>query len=268
MADLATWKTTPEEAHRIALQNLADRSPESFKHMAPGLYMGPWDDNYAATRVLLQDKIRQQTINGDPVVLIPNRDSLLLTGSNDTKGLSNLASIGADLYKQPRMISGIALRLNGNEWIPYLPDCRHPAFKTLNLLRLDTIEQLYANQRHLLTALHDQRQKDTFVAAFKAWKNVKTGKTYTTCIWQYHFTNALLPKTDLVYFASGKHGSKPFAPVCSWDCVVRICGDLIEKQDMYPERYRVSHFPSEAQIAELEKVAIKDPILILQRLCA
>jgi hypothetical protein len=49
--------------------------------------MGPWQDNYDPARLLLLDKIRQPKIKGDPVILIPNRDSLLLTGSKDPKGL-------------------------------------------------------------------------------------------------------------------------------------------------------------------------------------
>ena len=41
-----------------------------------------------------------------------------------------------------------------------------------------------------------------------------------------------------------------------WNDVEQMAGDLLEPQGMYPERYRVDGFPSQAQLTALKIKAI------------
>ena len=80
LARLAAWKTTPEEALKIALENLAARSRETLKRVAPGVLMGTWQDDYDPCRLLLPEVMRRPKIKGDPVIMLPNSNSLLQIG--------------------------------------------------------------------------------------------------------------------------------------------------------------------------------------------
>ena len=255
---LAAWKVTPEEAYQVALKNLANRSRKTFELVAPGVLMGTWQDGYDSSRLLLLDVIRRPRVKGDPVIMVPNPGSLLLTGSNDPKGLSNLAKSGNELFNRFRPLSGIALRLHGNEWVPYLPDRRHPAFDTLDLLRLKTSAEAYKYQQQLLETLYRQRDEDKVVATVSFLGHPKTKRPFTYCLWQHHFFDAYLPRTDTVFFTLRiPFSQEDYAAMCSWDHVVNICGDLMEPQGMYPELYRVRQFPSETQLAKLKQADIR-----------
>lgn len=72
----------------------------------------------------------------------------------------------------------------------------------------------------------------------KAWKS--------HCVWTKGF-QTLLPKTELVILRV------PGQKVCevTWERLIETAGDLVRRQDMYPERYRVSEFPSEEQLAAM-----------------
>jgi len=134
------------------------------------------------------------------------------------------------------------LRLDGDEWTPWMPPSSHPSYKEFQQLRLQSLGQDYAQQKGLLDKLHEKNGEDVFVAAFNAIKS-PDGKLFSYATWT-DTTNSLLPKTDVLVL--GRIGKVP--AMVEWQKVVDVAGDLMEPLDIYPPRYRVREFPSEKQL--------------------
>ena len=146
-SNLDAWGVTFYEALEVARENLA-ALPAKFigPQSGEGVYLSATGDSYDASRLLLTDIIRQFQVKGDPVAMIPNRENLVVVGSEDTEGLSGMLKMAIEAMKQPRPISGIALRLDGDEWVPWLPDVSHPLYKDFQQLQLQSLGHDYAEQ--------------------------------------------------------------------------------------------------------------------------
>ena len=154
--------------------------------------------------------------------MIPNRDNLIVVGSEDVEGLSGMLKMAAEALKEPRPISGIALRLDGDEWTPWLPDVSHPLYKDFQRLQLQTLGQDYAEQKDLLDKLHVKNGEDVFVATFSVIQS-PDGRFFSYATWT-DTTNTLLPKTDVLVL--GRIGGDP--AMVEWQKVVDVVGDLME----------------------------------------
>lgn len=73
------------------------------------------DKRIGTSRLLLSNVIRQIEVKGDPVAMIPNRETLIVAGSEDAAGLAAMLLLATEALQQPRLISGVALRLDGEE---------------------------------------------------------------------------------------------------------------------------------------------------------
>ena len=119
---LDAWGVTFYEALEAAMENLLTLDA---KFIGPGhgegVYLSATGDNYDASRLLIKDAIRRFRVKGDHIAMIPNRENLIVVGSEDVEGLAGMVKLAAKAMKEPRPISGIALRLDGDEWTPWLP---------------------------------------------------------------------------------------------------------------------------------------------------
>ena len=210
-----------------------------------GVYLSATGDNYDASRLLIKDAIRRFQVKGDHIAMIPNRENLIVAGSEDVKGLAGMVKLAAKAMKEPRPISGIALRLDGDEWTPWMPAEDHPSYKAFQELQLQSFGQDYAQQKDTLDKLHEKNGEEVFVANFNAIKR-PDGKVFSYATWT-ETANSLLPKTDTLVL--GRIGSEP--QMVPWEKVVDVAGDLMAAVDIYPPRYRVRSFPSEDQLAAM-----------------
>jgi hypothetical protein len=178
--------------------------------------------------------------------MIPSRENLIVAGSDDADGLAAMLTMAGESLKEPHPISGIALRLDGDEWTPWLPDVSHPSYRGFRQLYLGTLEQDYAHQKDLLEKLHAEKGEDVFVPTFSVIK-APNGRLFSYAVWAGGVSHALLPKTDVLLL--GRVDGEP--AMVEWEKVVEVAGDLLEPLDMYPFRYRVREFPSEDQLAAM-----------------
>jgi len=88
----------------------------------PGVWVSPWRDDHDAARLLLPEVIQHHPVKGDTIALIPNRNTLILTGSQDEAGLAQMAAMGKKIGDHPTALSRIPLRYDGKHWLPFLPD--------------------------------------------------------------------------------------------------------------------------------------------------
>jgi len=242
------------EAAKSNLEQMGNVAFASLQGQANGVYISATGDNYDASRLVMLDLVRKMPVRGEYVAMVPNRDTLIITGSEDTAGLDVMCKVAEDSFQKPRPISTVALRLVGDEWESWLPDVNSPSYARLHELRLRTIGMEYNDQKELLDQIHQQTGEDLFVASFSAIKQKDSGRITSYSVWS-EGVDTLLPETDDVILLRPDLSSDNVSVVAagSFDRVRDVAGDLMEPIGSYPERYRVSEFPSEQQLAEIGK---------------
>jgi hypothetical protein len=251
--DLDHWQVTFYEALEASRRNLEQMGPTAFVAIPEKrIYISANHDNYDASRLLILDLIRRLEVRGDPVVLVPNRDTLIVTGTEEDDGLTFLASAAEKSFQEPRPISAIPLVLRDDEWQTWQPAWDSPLAPAFRALRLRSLGAEYNDQKDLLDDLHQHEQKDLFVASFKAYEQGdKQPRSF--CVW-VDGADSLLPETDEIhlYRPGPNQGKGNVVAVASWRQVREICGDLLEPAGLYPERYRVREFPTSGQLEQLK----------------
>jgi uncharacterized protein YtpQ (UPF0354 family) len=238
--NLDGWGVTFYEAMEAARHNLIQLQHAFIgPTQGEGVYLCVANDGYASSRLILLDVIRQLRVAGDPVAMVSNPETLIVAGSEDTDGLKGMLRLATNALQQPRPISGMAVRLDGDEWMPWLPDPSHAFFNEFRGLQLQSFARDYDQQKEVLDGTTD---KDTFVASFSIVQHPETGDFMTYCVWPKD-TLTLLPHTDRIAFM--QEGKGPL--LAEWDRVVEVMGELVTPMGIYPERLRVSGFPTDEQ---------------------
>jgi hypothetical protein len=254
--DLENWGVSFYEALEAACANLRQKEDPVFVSPQDGVYVSATGDNYDASRLILTDMVHQFDVQGTLVAMVPNRDTLIISGSDDLSGLKIMAARAKQALGEPRPISMFAFHLVGDEWTEWRPAADHPLHQQFAFLRLQSLAQQYAEQKELLEAHHQADEEDLFVATFSGIHNPQTGDVKSYCVWS-EGVESLLPKTDLVHFfrAGGAKEEGSILVTCEWEAAEQALKPLLELQDMYPPRYRVRSFPSANQLRTLKTVA-------------
>jgi hypothetical protein len=162
---LDQWDVSFYEALEVARENL-EQTPCSFAKVGDFMYGSATGDSYDASRLLMLDLIRRMEVKGCPIALVPNRETLLVTGSDDVEGLEAVAKIAEKALDDPRPINAIPLRLDGTEWVEWMPPADHPLYAKFRLLELQSLGREYADQKPALEALYEKQGIDRFVATY------------------------------------------------------------------------------------------------------
>ncbi|HLM46092.1 MAG TPA: hypothetical protein VK458_19635 [Myxococcaceae bacterium] len=247
--ELARWGVSFEQALGIAMGNLRPRSTEPLEQLAPGTCKAPWEDSYAASRMLLDEVVRRCKVRGEPVVVVPHRDLLLITGSEDEDGLRQVAEKSLRALMAPRALDGRAMCLTAKGWVPFMPERLSNAWGGLRKLELFTRARDYDEQTQRLEKLYEERGEDVFVAAFTPYQD-EHGRSLSYAVW-LKGVDTLLPRTEVIFFMDPALGEEaPPVAIGRWDEVAKEAGGLLlPVEGLYPERYRVKGFPSEEQLA-------------------
>ena len=250
------WKTTLEDALRLARPNLQAMTTVSLKTLRPGLYISPWTDTYAPSRVLLPEYLTGHAVKGEPVVALANRDLLLMTGSRDPEGLEEMARRVHQAQSQPRFMTGHALVLSEGAWSIYTPEPDQPSYTDFQQLRQASLAGFYEAQKTHLDAIHERKGIDIYVASVSLIRHKETNQVRSYCVWA-EGVDTLLPEADDVVFqradASGGPDRKSPPLVSSWSAVRSRLESLMEPANGYPVRYRVKTFPSADVLRDIAK---------------
>ncbi len=243
---LEDWGIGFYEAMETARANLEEMQ-FAFASLGTQVYASVTGDNYDASRLLLLDFVNKLELEGDPVAVVPNRDTLLITGADDTEGLVMVADLAERALDKPRPLNAIPLRLTDGEWVTWRPDPSHPAAGKLRLLEVKSFYSEYAEQKSLLDALHERNGIDRFVASYTAIET-KDGRVLSYSVWSQD-VESMLPETHEVIFYSADE--ERLVARGEWSRVWEIVGDLMQPMDIYPKRYLVTEFPSAEQLAKI-----------------
>jgi hypothetical protein len=194
-------------------------------------------------------------VTGDPIVMLPSRDRLLVTGSDDRRGLETISLLAQQLLTHPRPVTGLAFCLSQDEWNAWLPETDHPAYATFKTLALLTSQMDYQQQRPLLQSLLTCDDRETEVAEFRVHGAGAKQPPTSFCVWR-EGRRQLLPRTDRICFL--RHDQSLDHPLVeginvAWGKVENVLDAFLCEQDsVYPPRYQVDRFPSAALLARLE----------------
>ncbi len=250
---LDRWGVTFEEALELSLENLKAKSEENFAHPPgkPGVYVSPWKDNYDAARLLLPGKIAGLGVKGSPTAVLPNRDTLIVTGSEDEAGLAAMVELATAALREPRPLSGIAVRWTGKEWAPFLPAADSPLYYRFVKLRTSTLAPDYRYQKELLDRLYKKVGTDIFVANYQVYKHEETGRVISMCVWTRDSVSLLPETTNISFFDDRLPENEGVVGPVEWDRAISVVGDLMNKQNLSPPRYKVDQFPTPEQLKKM-----------------
>ena len=248
---LAVWGLNADEARAVAEDNLRRRSTEPLKQPVPGVgfYASTWADNYDATRMILQDFLHRHEVYGDPVVMVPHRDLLLLAGDRDADALAAMARAAQTQQDEPRALCFEAYRRVDDTWQPFAVETAHPALSSFRDLRMEELARYYADQKNLMDAANTNNGVDLFVASHKLASKDGSDEVFSFATWT-RGADSLLPEADRVILFDGEARHL----IVPWDAVREHCAELMEVVDVWPRRFRVRSFPSEEKIETLAQL--------------
>lgn len=248
---LKEWKMSYDEVFDQALDNLRRISSEPFQQLQPGLFISPWEDDHDASRVLLPELFYRLELTGKPVISIPSRGALLVTGSDDEAGLAKLAELTLQVLGDvQKPLSGFVLMLEGQQWIPYPYRDRPFDLPIVNLIKRWGAHN-YDEQKGNLEHFFEKHDIDIFVASVLLMEKEDNSEIATISVWSED-VDTLLPKTELI--AIRKENDQQI--LVPWDKAIAIVGDYLEQTDDFPIRYRVKTFPTEDQFSRLLELDI------------
>lgn len=254
---LQGWGVAFGEALDAAKRNLRATNRRLWRKARRGLYVAEasWDD-YTASALLLPDLFAGLDVKGDLVVLAPLRDRLMATGSRDTDGLKQMASLSLSLIDRPRLIWPTPMLLKGGKWLPFIPDRVPDGRAVFELLKWSVLERDYDRQ----TAALRQGTSRAFAALLFLTEDKSTGECRSVTTWTKQSSPVLLPKADLVELVGlNVLTGQPARPVVlvRWDSLASVLGSRLQKMPQYfPARYLAVDFPSDAEMVRLPEEAV------------
>ncbi|MEQ8849039.1 DUF1444 family protein [Botrimarina sp.] len=240
---LQEWGVSFYEAMEVARHNLAETTTQYAQ--LGSLYALAVGDAYDASRLLLTDLIEQMETDGPAIAAVPNRERLYVVGADDEQGLVELAALVEQDLQHERAITGRLFRLTDDGWAPWLPAEDHPAYAAWRLLQVQSIGRDYQEQKARLEKQLQADGADAMVSSYQAVE--RQGGLETFAVLAYGL-GAWLPEVEYVVLSDQR--LKPVARV-PWDRFREQLADRFEPMDLYPERWRLSEYPSDELLARL-----------------
>ncbi len=247
------WSVSIDEAYKAAKENLWEKTDPNRLTGQGGVYWSEWNDSYDSSRILLTELIYRLSLDGDPVAFVPNRDHLVVTGTNNSPGLEAILKRGLEShFKQGHPLSPDLYVLEDGTWKVHVPEDKSLREMWMKIKRQrDAID--YAQQQKLLNEIHEIEDIDIFVASYKIYER-KDGFAYSACVWTDGIDSSL-PRSENIAFMANPENPEYF--VVPWEAAASVVGDLLELEpDLMPVRYRARQFPNEEQLARLRPLAI------------
>ena len=160
--------------------------------------------------------------------------------------------LSSNADEDARPLCPLPLILREDEWVDWELPKNHVLREKYELLELNFLGGLYAEQKQMLDAYLENELDAPFVASFSAVQKENTEKVSSYSVWG-DGVDTILPRTQLIMLASENRET-----CCGeWEHVASVVGDLMEPDESYyPTRYRVRQFPTPEQLAEIGNLAL------------
>lgn len=254
---LAQWDLDPAEALGVAVQNLRDSAPDPFRRIGDGVWVAAAGDCYDSARLLLTDEIAALPLDGDPVALPANRDTLAITGANSVGGLYRLLQIALSVLERPRMDTLQPVIYRDGAWQDWLPPLDHPMREAFHELAMRTRGTSYAELKDLLVQRHEREGVDLFVASYGVYRPGDGQLPFSHAVWPP--VRGWLPEADLV---SVLHPDDARYIVVPRGTLVRMAGHLLDRvPELHPPYDAFDGVPDERLWNDLREHAVREGVM-------
>ncbi|UTY59996.1 hypothetical protein [Massilia sp. erpn] len=244
---LQDWGVSFEEALAVALDNLRERSPDSFARLNTGVVAGAWGDAYDSSRILLPDMAYRAGDGVEQVVMVPERGLYLLAPLHaPAVQLAMVALARTEMEGSGRPLSAMMYRYLDGRAVPYQPDDTAVA-AALRAVERISLARDYADQQQELEQRYQAAQEDIFVASYSLQQDEASGQVFSYSVWTRDVLS-LLPCTDWVALVDSDTGRVRWQ---RWPQVMEAAGEMARPEEGvgYPPRMRVSGFLPESGLA-------------------
>ena len=252
---LKDWKIDFNIALDRAIENLRSLSNDHpFTEAHSGVWVSSWKDSYDPSRLLLPEMIRALKVKGEPIAFLPNRDTLIIVGSEDSKGLKKAIELVYKGRKSHRAATCMPFILRGEKLEEFKASRDHPLYEDLGYLAKLSNQDQYEEQRSILTPTLEN--DSTMIAEYKII-TPQQGESFSLSVVLDGFMT-YLPESDKVALTKGddpEQSEEEFSSrLISFEKFKEVCGHILERTDHYPQRYLIKRFPNEN---ELKSMGIK-----------
>jgi hypothetical protein len=246
---LRDWGVSFDEALAVAIENLRDITVSHFEQIAPGVHMGAWDDAYETSRILFPDIFYQLEVGGEPLMMMPTRNRLLVASANDHGAQLRMLTLAHEMAEEGRIVSALMYRFEHGKPVEHVPT-DVDVLASLDELKRSYLAEDYASQKRLLDEQYAQDGTDVFVASYQLLRKEDGGNTISYGVWA-ESVDTLLPEVDMVALVAHAEGDETETSFVAWTELRAHVKELSLSEEGYPARYRLKNFPSKELIAGL-----------------
>lgn len=194
-------------------------------------------------------------MEGDYIIAIPDNNQLLITGSEDTRGLTALYQMLAEAQNLLQSLPPVLIEKDESGWRRYAPPLLHPLNPLLRQLETAYLSDIYGSQKALLLSSMDVESLP--ILDYEKRESEDTVHTWTVIPQVQH---ALVPETDYVKFVSysdghgpddGHGGAMNTLASATFERVKEVMGDNLVDVDQYPVRYLMRAYPTPAELSAI-----------------
>lgn len=228
-----------ETALEAALEQLIRQTVELPRRLAAGLYTGNWDDFNHSARIVLVPAMGLE-LAGDPVVLVPTRETLLITGTGETEGLTQ--ALDRASRAQGHAVTVVPLRWTGASWARLELAPGHPLAARVRRLAFEDRHQEYAEQKGLLDALFRLQGESVKVASYQGYRVSGELISLATFV---EGVETLLPEVDRVRLVDDSLPDEDrVVDERPWAELRASLGERMQLTEHWPPRWRVTRWRS------------------------
>lgn len=244
------WHQLGDEIFALGLQKLRASTSPRFTE-SEGVFRGQWHDDYDSSRILVPEVFADLPIQGDPVVVIPNRLTLLVTGSENTDAIRRMLQTAEEIVRsEPRRQNPAPLVLRNGEIHDFFVDPLSPVFNDVERAHRLAALLYYDEQKEKLEKLYEQNGKEIFVGSYILSRHDDGRHCSYSSVTKGVPT--LLAVTDEVMFMDlDLPKDRQCVAQAPWPVVLERLPDLFLDTRMFPTRYYVSQFPTAEQLEKL-----------------
>lgn len=251
-AKLAQWGVSAQDAMKAAIENLRRISRQELSEVGDGVYVSGWADRLDASRLLLDDLVRGVKVRGEHVVAVPHPNVLLVTGSENPRGLVKMGQLILKHLEQSNAMSGRMFLLRPSGWQNFRPSIVHEVYELLHRAEMKELERTYERQRKLLDRFYAAEPQRPTIMNYKITVDRTNDIWRSLALWIEGPAELLLPQAEFVAFSQSAGKGPP--RIFPWERVLQVSQNRLERTDLYPTRYSVRSFPAEQEFSEMGSV--------------
>ena len=236
---LEKWQVGFDDLLDTAKRNLAMQPFLGWDVLDGRIFAPKGVDDYDGARVFLPGQLDFLPFEEERVIFHPSRPSCAVMSVDDEEAIAVAAEQALDHIGAANRVSLVPLVGYTNNWRPLRLGADHPAYQSWSRLVTYDAAAAYETQHRLL---EPSLGHDVFAASYVPIEQ-SNGALSSYCTWT-RGVESLLPETERVAFY--EEDSEPF--LVPWHIMHDVCGDLLERTDHIPKRWRVATFPSRTEI--------------------